>query len=106
MSEPYFLAVVTEIHASGTTYSLEEVAELAGLQSELLRHYCRLGLFGKAKLGPESELRFDDDDLYELRRFKHFRETHQVKTKTLRLILRLWRDIELLQAELRFLRRR
>jgi hypothetical protein len=47
---------------------------------------------------------FDDDDIYQLRRFEHYRRNTPVSRKTLRLIFSLWRDIELLQTELRYLR--
>ena len=109
MSEPSFsgkfaltLALVTEV--SPTTYSLETAARLAGVHPELLRYYCRLGLFGEARTPPEAELIFDDDALYELRRFEHYRRHHGVNRQTLRLICGLWREVDRLQAELRFLR--
>jgi DNA-binding transcriptional MerR regulator len=72
----------------------------------MLRYYCQLGLFGEARARPEAELVFDDDALYELRRFEHYRRHHGVNRQTLRLICDLWRDVERLEAELRFLRGR
>jgi DNA-binding transcriptional MerR regulator len=86
------------------TYSLETAAGLAGIHPEMLRHYCLLGLFGDALARPAADLIFDDDDIYQLRRFEHYRRNNQVSRKTLRLIFSLWRDIELLQAELRYRR--
>jgi len=52
----------------------------------------------------EAEWIFDDDALYKLRQFENYRRTHGLKRKTLRFIFSLFRDIEILQAELRFLR--
>jgi DNA-binding transcriptional MerR regulator len=96
------LVLVTE--AGPMIYSLETTARLAGVHPEMLRYYCRLGLLGEARAQPEAELIFDDNALYELRRFEHYRRHHGVNRKTLRLISSLWREVERLQTELRFLR--
>lgn len=88
------------------TYSLETAAALAGVHPEMLRYYCRRGLLGEARAHPGVEPVFDDDALYELRRFEYYRKTQGVNRKTLRLICGLWREVERLQAELRFLRGR
>ena len=109
MSEPVFshnysLTLVTVTETGPAIYSLEDAARLAGVHPEMLRYYCRLGLFGAARARPETELIFDDDALYELRRFEHYRRHHGVNRKTLRLICELWREVERLQTELRFLR--
>jgi DNA-binding transcriptional MerR regulator len=111
MSEPVFsnsysLTLVTVTEAGPTIYSIEDAARLAGVHPEMLRYYCRLGLFGEARARSETELVFDDDALYELRRFEHYRRHHGVNRQTLRLICDLWRDVERLEAELRFLRGR
>ncbi|MFA6289203.1 MAG: hypothetical protein WC661_17610 [Opitutaceae bacterium] len=97
------------VHAADTgpaTHSLETAAALAGVHPAMLRHYCRLGLFGEARAQPDAEPVFDDDALYELRRFEHYRLKQGVNRKTLRLICGLWREVDRLQAELRFLRGR
>lgn len=88
------------------TYSLEAAAELAGIHPAMLRHYCRLGLFGSARAQSENRVTFDDDALYELRRFEHFRQQPGINRQTLRLIHSLWRKIDRLQEELRFFRDR
>ena len=88
------------------TYSLEAAAELAGIHPAMLRHYCRLGLFGKTRAHSENQVIFDDDALYELRRFEHFRQQQGINRQTLRLIHSLWRKIDRLQEELRFFRDR
>lgn len=86
-------------------YSLETAAHLGGVHPEVLRHYCQLGLFGEARADPMAEPVFDDDTLFELRRIEHYRLQHGVRPQTLRHICDLWREVERLQAELRFLRR-
>ena len=103
--EKYSLSLVLVTEVGPATYSLEAAARLAGVHPEMLRYYCRLGLFGEARAQPEAELIFDDDALYELRRFEHYRRHHGVNRKTLRLISGLWREVEGLRSELRFLRR-
>ncbi len=86
-------------------YSLETAADLCGVHPEVLRHYCQLGLFGEARANPMAAPVFDDTALYELRRVEHYRRHHGVNHQSLRLICDLWREVERLQAELRFLRR-
>jgi DNA-binding transcriptional MerR regulator len=105
-SNSYSLMLIGVTAAGPAVYSLEEAARLAGVHPEMLRYYCQLGLFGEARARPEAELVFDDDALYELRRFEHYRRRHGVNRQTLRLICDLWRDVERLEAELRFLRSR
>ena len=105
-SKSFSITLVRVSAASPATYSLEAAARLAGVHPEMLRYYCRLGLFGEARARPEAELIFDDDALFELRRFEHYRRHHGVNRKTLRLICGLWREVERLQTELRFLRGR
>lgn len=100
----YALIVVSAAEVRPATYSLETAARLAGIHVEMLRYYCGLGLFGAARARPAAELSFDDDAVFELRRFEHYRRHHGVDRKTLRLICGLRRDVERLQAEVRFLR--
>ncbi len=105
-SDHYSLVLVRMADAGPSTYSLEAAAELAGVHPDMLRYYCRLGLFGEARAQPDAEPVFDDDALYELRRFEHYRQKQGVNRKTLRLICGLWREVDRLQTELRFLRGR
>ena len=102
--ENFSLTLVRVTEASPAVYSLEAAAHLAGVHPEMLRYYCQLGLFGEARARPEAGLVFDDDALYELRRFEHFRRDYGMNRRTLRLISGLWREVERLEAEVRFLR--
>jgi hypothetical protein len=87
-------------------YSLATAADLTGVHPELLRHYCQLGLLGEARAETEGEPTFDDDALYEVRRIEHHRHYHGVSLRALPLLCDLWREVERLQAELRFRRGR
>ena len=100
------LVIVQMDNTGPAVHSLETAAALAGVHPQMLRHYCKLGLFGEARAQPDTEPVFDDDALYELRRFEHYRLKQGVNRKTLRLICGLWREVDRLQAELRFLRDR
>ncbi len=104
VSEQYSLMVIHVTESGPATYSMEDAARLGGVHPEMLRYYCRLGLFGEERARPEVELVFDDDSLYELRRIEQYRRHHGVDRKTLRLICGLQREVERLEAELRFLR--
>ena len=102
--EKYSLTLVRVTEVGPAAYSLEEAALLADVHPDMLRYYCRLGLFGAARAQPGAELTFDDDALFELRRFEHYRRHHGVDRKTLRLISSLRREVERLESEVRFLR--
>lgn len=102
--EKFPLVLVCASETNPVTYSLETTAHLVGVHPELLRYYCQSGFFGAARARAGAELSFDDDALYELRRFEHYRRHHGVDRQTLRLIFELRREVERLQAEVRFLR--
>jgi DNA-binding transcriptional MerR regulator len=105
-SETFSVVLVRGTTVRSASYLLEEAAELAELHPEMLRYYCRLGLLGEALARPGADLVFDDDALYEVRRFEHYRRHHRVDRQTLRLICTLKREVERLQADVRFLRGR
>lgn len=103
-SAPGRLTLIAIREAAPATYALETAARLAGVHPELLRYYCRIGLIGEAPGAADAEPVFDDDGVCELRRFEHYRRQHGLDRRTLRLIFDLRREVERLQAELRFLR--
>lgn len=103
-TESSSLMLINVTSSRPATLSLEATAELAGLHPEMLRYYCRIGLFGEARVQSETEPQFDDDALFELRRIEAYRQRHNVDRPTLRLILDLQRKVERLEAEIRFLR--
>ena len=98
------LVLVSLREAGPATYNLDDAARLAGIHPEMLRHYCRLGIFGAPLAPPQADPIFDDDLLFELHRFERYRRTHGLNRRTARLICDLLREIDRLQAELRFQR--
>jgi DNA-binding transcriptional MerR regulator len=87
-----------------STYSIDAAAELAGVHPEMIRYYCRVGLFPPMQHGGDGEPLFDEDSLYELRRIEHYRRHYGVNRRALPLISRLLRDVARLEAEVRFQR--
>ena len=87
-----------------STYSLGQAAKLGGVHPEMLRYYCQIGLLGRERTRPSAQLSFNDDALYELRRIEHYRRHHGLSRRTLRMMAALWREIDGLNNELRFLR--
>ena len=100
----YALLIVSRNGSGPAMHTLEEAAQIVSIHPERLRHYCRRGVFGPGLARAEGEPVFDDDRLYELRRFEHFRQHHRVNLCTLRLLCDLWREVEKLRNELRFIR--
>ena len=85
-------------------YSLDTAAHLTGVHSEMLRHYCQLGLLGSARAESGRKPTFDDNAIYEVRRIEHCRRHHGVSLQALPLLCDLWREVDRLQTELRFRR--
>ena len=94
------LTLVCRPDSAPAVFSLRTAADLTGVAPALLRHYCEHGLLGEARAGNEPT--FDDDALYAVRRIEHCRRQHAVNLRALPLICELWRELEHLQAELRF----
>jgi DNA-binding transcriptional MerR regulator len=98
----YTIAIVAV--EGGRTYSLEEAARLSGLHPDMLQHYCRIGLLGRGYARENREPIFNDNSLYELRRIEHARVLHGLNRNALPLLCELWREVDELRAEVRFLR--
>jgi DNA-binding transcriptional MerR regulator len=105
VSQNQSLVLIYGNAANRAPYSLEELARLADVHPDLLRYYCRRGIFGEARTRSDTEPVFDDDALYELRRIEHYRRHYGVTRQALPILCSLWRDVARLQAEVRFLRR-
>jgi hypothetical protein len=83
--------------------ALEVAADLTGVHPEMLRYYCRLGLFGADRTAPGCEPMFDEAALTELRRIEHYRRHLTVSRRALPLICQLRRDAERQHIEIQFL---
>lgn len=92
--------------STSVRYTLDEAARIVQMHPDRLRYYCQLGLFGAAFESEAGEPLFDDDRLYEMRRFEYFRRQHGVDRQTLRLLCGLWCEVERLRRELSYLRSR
>jgi hypothetical protein len=107
LSEPSRTFPLMRLHvatAHRADYTLEATAALVGLHPELLQHYCRLGLFGEALARPDCALRFDDEVVFQVRRYEYYRRHHGIERRTLRLLCALWREVDQLKLELHFIR--
>jgi DNA-binding transcriptional MerR regulator len=93
---------LTRAPATRSTHSLEDAAKVADVHPELLRYYCRVGLFGPHHAESGSDPIFDDDAIYELRRIEHYRRHYGVNRRALPLISSLLRELARLEAEVRF----
>jgi len=80
-----------------TVYSLEVVAELAGVSTQTVLHYHEIGVISTAT----EALEFDTEGLRQLRRIEHLRHAHRLSDSGLRFVLNLLREVEQLRQELR-----
>jgi len=96
------LVIAGGVANASPAYSLGEVARIVGLHPERLRLYCQRGLFGADLARTETDPVFNDDQLYEVRRFEHFRRHHRLNQETLHSLCDLWREVDRLKGELRF----
>ena len=87
-----------------TFCSLDTAAQLTDVRPEILRHYCQLGLLGPDRATGAVDPLFDDSALYEVRRIEHYRRHEGVNLKALPMICALWREVDRLQQDVRFLR--
>ena len=78
-------------------YSLEVIAELAGVSTQTVLHYHELGVISKAT--PSFE--YDDDGLRQIRRMEHLKNAHELTDGALKLIAELLNELEKLRAEMR-----
>ena len=78
-------------------YSLEVMAELAGVNTQAVLHYHELGI-----ISPGTDaLEFDTEGLRQLRRIEHLRLAHQLNDDCLMFISDLLHEVERLRQQLR-----
>lgn len=83
--------------AGDTFYSLEVIAELAGLTPKTVLHYHAMGVISPAT----SALEFDTENLRHLRRLEHLRHLHHLNDSSLQFISNLLHEVDALRQELR-----
>lgn len=89
--------------ASTTAYSLASAAHLTGVQPEVLRHYCLLGLLGEGRTSPVTEPVFDHAALDELRRIELYRHHYGINPLAIPLVWGLVNEVGRLHDEIRIL---
>lgn len=86
---------------SGTCYSLDVIAELAGVDTRTVLLYQKKGFLSPVSGDEERMATFDTEALRQLRRIEHLRNTCVMNETGLRLMLDLLREVEYLRQERR-----
>ena len=96
--------VVARIRISAVrNYSELEASAETGVSPELLRYYRKVGLLGRDRAIKKDPI-FDDSALFEIRRIERLRTEFGVSRRALPLFCELFRRVEHLQNEVRYLR--
>lgn len=90
----------SHVYEMESTYSVELVAELAGVDTHTVLHYQELGVLTPTK-DTEDTLEFDTEELRHLCRLEQLRQSHALTDSGLKLIADLLKEIEHLRAERR-----
>lgn len=77
------------------TYTLEVLAQMTGLSTQVLVSYQEHGII---------QPQYDDDTVRRLRRIEHLRESCEMNLEGMRLMARLLDEVEHLREELRLRR--
>ena len=86
---------------TGTFYSIEVIAELAGVETTTVLRYQEQGFLRPVSRDPANAGLFDAEGLRQLRRIEHLRTTCEVNDAGLKLILSLLQEVERLREERR-----
>lgn len=86
-------------------YSVEVIAELAGVQPQTVLHYQERGFIRPVSRDAADAALFDAECLRQLRRIEHLRATCEMNDAGLKLILNLLHEVEGLREERRQLLR-
>jgi DNA-binding transcriptional MerR regulator len=88
-----------------TCYSIEVIAELAGIDTRTVLYYQERGFIRPvARRAAETSV-FDAECLRQLRRIEHMRRTFEMNDAGLKMVLDLLQEVEHLRQERRQLRR-
>lgn len=85
----------------GVWYSLEMIAELAGVEESTVMRYRECGFLRPVPGAAEAGERFDEECLRQLRRIEHLRRECALNETGLRMILELLEEVEFLRQERR-----
>jgi len=91
----------THYDESAPSYSLEVIAELAGVDTRTVLLYQKKGYLRPVSGDEERSAIFDTEALRQLRRIEHIRNTCVINEVGLRLVLDLLREVEFLRQERR-----
>lgn len=86
----------------GVWYSLEMIAELAGVEESTVIRYRECGFLRPVTGGAEAGERFDEECLRQLRRIEHLRRECALNETGLRMMLDLLEEVEFLRQERRY----
>jgi MerR family transcriptional regulator/heat shock protein HspR len=86
---------------TGACYSLEVIAELAGVNTQTVIQYHEQGFLKPIRDDDREPTVFDTESLRQLRRIEHLRATCEVNDAGLALILNLLHEVECLREERR-----
>ena len=90
---------------SDTCYTIEVIAELAGVNSQTVLHYQEQGFIRPLARDDGDDAIFDVECLRQLRRIAHLRKTCGMNDAGLKLMLDLLHEIECLREQLRQMHR-
>lgn len=62
------------LHVDSKTYTVKQLADLAGVTPRTLRHYDQIGLLKPAKVSPNGYRHYDEQDVLRLQQILFFRE--------------------------------
>lgn len=82
-------------------YTIDVIAELAGVAPQTVLHYQEQGFIRPASREPGESALFDVECLRQLRRINHLRATCEMNDTGLKLMLDLLHEIECLREERR-----
>ncbi len=85
----------------GVWYSLEMIAELAGVEESTVIRYRECGFLRPVTGGAGAGERFDEECLRQLRRIEHLRRECALNETGLRMMLELLEEVEFLRQERR-----
>lgn len=100
-SSPHFWDLPVYNAETDTRYSIEVIAELAGVHPQTVLHYQEQGFIRPAARDDVDAALFDVECLRQLRRIEHLRATCGMNDTGLKLVLDLLHETECLREERR-----